>query len=96
MKKFLLAASATLALALTAAIPAATPAAAASANDLCNQFNDFGFPTHGQCLHAINKGAIVDACKSFRDTFPAFYESVYGSMALGACVSDTRHLLKSL
>lgn len=96
MKKFLLAASATVALALTAAIPAATPAAAASANSLCNDFADFGFPTHGECVSWINKDQIVDACKNFLAVDPISYEFFYGSTRVGACVSQTRHFLKSL
>jgi hypothetical protein len=96
MKKFLLAASATAALALTAAIPAATPASAASANSLCNDFADFGFPTHGECVSFINKDAIVDVCKNFLAVDPVSYEAFYGSTRLGTCVSQTRHLLKSL
>lgn len=96
MKKFLLAASATAALALTAAIPAATPAYAMSANEYCEANLNFGFATNGECLRHVNKELIVDVCKNLLAVDPAFYEFVFGSTRLGACVSQTRHALKSL
>ena len=96
MKKFLLTASATAALDLTAALSATAPAAAASANSLCTDNADFGFATHGACVSFINKGLIVDACKNLLEVDPVTYEALFGSTTLGSCVSQTRHLLKSL
>jgi hypothetical protein len=93
MKKLLLTASAAVALALTAGM---TPASAASANSLCEANANFGFATKAECIRFINKEAIVDACKNLLETDPVLYESLYGGTNLGACVSATRHLLKSL
>lgn len=96
MKKFLLSASATASLVLAAALSTAMPASAMSANEFCEANANFGFATNGQCLHFVNKDLIVDACKNFLQVDPVFYEAIYGSTRLGACVSQTRHLLKSL
>jgi hypothetical protein len=96
MKNFLLSASATASLVLAAAFGAATPASAMSANEFCEANANFGFATNGECLHFVNKDLIVDACKNLLAVDPVLYESFYGSTRLGACVSQTRHLLKSL
>jgi len=93
MKKFLLTASAVAVLALSAAL---TPASAASANSLCEANANFGFATKAECIRYINKEAIVDACKNFLEVDPVTYEAIYGNTNVGACVSQTRHLLKSL
>lgn len=96
MKKFLLTASAVAALALSAGLTAATPAAAASAKSLCEDNANFGFATQTECIRFINKEAIVNACKNFLEVDPVTYEALFGGTNLGACISQTRHLLKSL
>jgi hypothetical protein len=96
MKNFLLSASATASLVLAAALGAATPASAMSANEYCEANLNFGFATNGECLRFVNKELIVDACKNFLEVDPVNYEFFFGSTRLGACVSQTRHVLKSL
>ena len=91
MKKFLI--GAVSAVALSFAFGAA-PASAASANSLCKDNNDFGFATHGECVSWINKDLIVDACKNYKATNPVAIDASFKN--LGDCISQTRHLLKSL